>query len=102
MSSNTTINKKAVLVVYVGAVEAQLTHTVKTINKALLDAPTVGLPSTAGYIREFLLPSAPDTVMWIRRGSPFVKRERVLAFYHSAIPDKLKGTLVTGPRKPLL
>ena len=93
MRSDTTINKKQVLVVYLGAVEEQITHSIRDINKALQDAPAFGLSSTGGYIREFLLPSAPSCV--IRKGSPHIKRLRVTAFYHSAIPMELRGVLLS-------
>ena len=93
MRSDTTINRKPVLVVYLGAVEEHITHSITDINKALRDAPAFGLPSTAGYIREFLLPSAPSTI--IRKGSPHIKRLQVTAFYHSTIPRELRGVLLS-------
>lgn len=93
MRDDTSIKGKPVLVVNLGKVSDSFTYSQEEINQALKDNPAIGIPTSAGYIREFLTTSSPDTV--IRRGSKHCIRSRVAAFYVSSLPKsktKLTGT----------
>ena len=94
MRSDTTVEKKKALVVYLGGLF--LTYDQQRINQALKNSD-MGLPSTAGCIREFLQPNSPTCV--IRKGQ-FSKRLRVTVFFCDGMPPDLKRAFFPSKIQP--
>ena len=92
---DTCIDKLPVLTVSLSHIQQKLTHTQRVINTALKDNPSLGYSSSAGYIREFLNPSATTTTITPKSNDN--TRKRVTAFFLSFVEEKfdisfLKGT----------
>ena len=73
-----------------GSIEEKLTFSQKDINRALKSLPTVGLPSTAGYIREFLKSEVPFDFI-PQKGGEHTRSLRVTGFYTAQLPDEIKN-----------
>ena len=93
--ADTKIKGKAAVTAYLGDVAHNLTYSQSEINNALRAHPQLGLPSSAGIIREFLYPNAETET--IRKGSKDCHRQRVTCFYTEVVPKELLSAEVFAP-----